>query len=264
MSFHNRLHVSIVTIWLEKKCIRPNKPVDRSTRSVLKRNYSTDKGTFITINPAFIPRPPARCCMRKPGESLDDYIVPPDPGVTSEPPPAASLRKTGEVEILRPLTRLEVPAKHSRSGFRAFRSAASPQPLWFRRFLALGSGALVIIVLVLVSAILVGITDTETAPDVATSAIPNDEPIQPEELFDLEVSSPSTVAPEIRRIGIIRTSPRRRSVGPRLHLAAIKPKPQPRPSPQPEQPKFIPTTLVIYAENGVINTRIEPWLQFSN
>jgi len=127
--------------------------------------------------------------------------------------------------------------------------------------LAVGSGALVIIGLVLVSAILVGINDPA---EVATKITPDQDSTQTEDLFSFDVSSASTVAPTTLGINIFRSNPKRRPIRPRVHLAVSKPKPQLRPIPQPEQPKFVPTTLVIYAENGVINTRIEPWIQFSN
>ncbi|PYT00837.1 MAG: hypothetical protein DMF63_05905 [Acidobacteria bacterium] len=199
--------------------------------------------------------------MWKPDESLDEFVVKPDADVISDPPREVLLRRTGEVEVLKPLTLAEIRARRSSRSFGAFRT---PQPLWFRRFLTLGSAALVMIALVLVSAILVGINDPAEGLDVATVVTPNEELDQPEEPFTFEVYSPSTLAPAGREIDTIRSSPRRRPLRHVVHLAAIKRRVQPRPSLRVEQPKFIPTTLVIYAENGVINTRIEPWLQFSN
>ena len=84
--------------------------------------------------------------MRKPDQSLDEYIVRPASELASGPPRSVLLRRTGEVEVLEPLIRLEDRTKPARTSFRASRSY---QPLWFRRFVAVGSGALVLIALVL-------------------------------------------------------------------------------------------------------------------
>src|SRR6187549_1127736 len=98
--------------------------------------------------------------MRKPNESVDDHIV--RPTVAPKPPRAVALHRTGGFELLRPLTPLEVKAETARNGYTALRP---PNPLWFRRLLAVGSGALVIIAFALVSAILVGINDSTVGPD---------------------------------------------------------------------------------------------------
>ena len=198
--------------------------------------------------------------MWKPNDSLDDYSVRSAP-VTPEPPSAVSLQVTGEVEVLKPLTRTELRAKRARTGFKMTRARLKPQPLWFRRFLAVGSGALVVIGLVLVSAILVGINDPAAGPDVATNVTADYTLMQSEEPFTLEIapaSADETVSDEVE---IVRPIARRRSVRRSVHFATHKSKRQFRPLPQPEEPAFFPTTLVIYAENGVINSRIEPWIQ---
>jgi len=195
--------------------------------------------------------------MRKPDESLDDYIVKPASKANAEPPSAVSLRPSGEVDILKPLARREVISTSSYP----FRSIARHQPLWFRRLVAVGSGAIALIALVLVSAILVGIGDQASGPEVAIDgsldSIQTGEPI----LFG--IFSPSTLAMVNGEIDIVRSKVRRRPARPSIHLASYKPRRRSRPLVQPEEPKFFPTTLVIYAENGVINTRIEPWLQAS-
>ena len=199
--------------------------------------------------------------MWKPDQSLDDYIVRPAPEVTSEPPSPVELQRTGEVEVLKPLTRLELRSRSVRTVRRLFRPSSSVQPLWFRRFLAVGSGALVMIALVLVSAILVSINDPAAGPDIATGEMPVDELAQPEAPFSSDIISASAYALATGGIDIVRSSTRRWSAGPSIHLTANKPRRQIRPLPQAEQPKFVPTTLVIYAENGVIYSRVEPWFQ---
>ena len=198
--------------------------------------------------------------MRKPNQSLDDYNIRPDPEVTAEPPRSVLLQRTGEIEVLQPLTRAEVRTKRGRYTFRA-----PYQPLWFRRFLAVGSGALVMIAFVLVSAILVGINDPTAGPEVATIGNADEVLAQPEEPYSFDVSTPSTFASTSRDANIVRSITRRRTARSVVRLVHInKPKRQFRPPPQAEEPKFVPTTLVIYAENGVINTRIEPWIHTSS
>jgi hypothetical protein len=185
---------------------------------------------------------------KKPNDSLDDFVVKPADKVESDAPRPVSLRRTGEVEVLTPLTPLR---KYGRYGFR------TPfQPLWFRRFLAVGSGALVMIAFVLVSAILVGINDSAGGPEVAT----NDkiefalaqfgEPLK----FDISSFAPAGV-------DVAQPYTRPRQSRPTIQLAVNKPRRQFRPRLRPDEPDFVPTTLVIYAENGSINTRIEPWFQ---
>lgn len=186
---------------------------------------------------------------KKPNESLDDFIVKPAE-VDPEVPRSVSLRRTGEVEVLTPLT---PPMRSSRYDFRA-----PFQPLWFRRVLAVGSGALVMLAFVLVSAILVGINDTPVGPEVATNETLDEPVTQSEEPFSLNIAS---FAPPEDEADIVRPNVRRRPARPAIQLAVNKPRRQFRPPLQPDEPNFVPTTLVIYAENGSINTRIEPWFQ---
>jgi hypothetical protein len=194
--------------------------------------------------------------MRKPNQNLDDYIVTPAPESITQPPRSVSLQRTGEVEVLRPLTLREIRATR-------VRPAVLHQPLWFRRFLAVGSGALVTIFLALVSAVLVGINDSAVEPDVAMYVKPDEQLIQPEEPFSFELFSPSSFLPTTGGSDVVRSNTKRRTVRSKTRLA-VKPRRQSTPAPQLEQSTFVPTTLVIYAENGVINTRIEPWLQAAN
>lgn len=189
--------------------------------------------------------------MWKPNESLDDFAAKPAPEVTREAPRSVSLQRSGEVEVLKPLTPMKVRAKRGRYSFKA-----PLQPLWFRRFLAVGSGALVMVGFVLVSAILVGINDPVAGPEVATTGESEYTLTQPEEPFSFDVFS---LEPTANVAEIVRSHTRRRPVRPAIKLAVHKPRRQFRPPLQPEEPDFVPTTLVIYAENGVINSRIEPW-----
>lgn len=190
--------------------------------------------------------------MWKPEDSLEDYTVKPAPHVTPDPPRSVSLQRTGEFEVLKPLTPSRV-----RKGIRSFRRVV-PQPLWFRRFLVVGSGALVLVAFALISAILVGINEQTAGPDVAANEN-SDYTAQAEDLYSFDLSLPLTFLPVIDR-----SNTRRRQTRPTTLLAVSKPRPQLRPRLEPEDPDFVPTTLVIYAQNGVITSRIEPWLQASD
>ena len=194
--------------------------------------------------------------MRKPDEHLDYYSVKPATSLRPEPPRAVSLWLTGEVEVLEPLIHEEVPAMIV---FKP-RSTAAYQPLWFRRLITLGSLALAMIALVLLSAIFVGISDPAAGPDVATDVQPDDKLMQTEVPFGLEMFSPMRFAPGTG-IDIVRATAKRKVLRPRVQITQ-QPQQYARPL-QPDEPKFVPTTLVIYAEDGVIKTRIEPWVRSS-
>ncbi len=190
--------------------------------------------------------------MRKPDESLNDFIAKPAPKVASKPPRPVSLQLTGEVEILNPLVRDE-PAPQ-------FRWTRRSQPVWFRRFLLAGSGALVMMAMVLVSAILIEMSDSREVAEVAPAEEHETVPVEAQTSVSFDVFSPSEGADVIT--GVRRNS-RAIQYRTRFTRAAYKPRRTYRSLPQPEEPKFVPTTLVIYAENGVIKRRVEPWLRNS-
>jgi hypothetical protein len=196
--------------------------------------------------------------MRKPIDSLDDYVVGPVP--ETEPPLPVLLRRTGEIEVLRPLAVWEHPVK--------LVPVASPYRFsWFHRSLAVGGG-LAMIALVLLSAIFIGISDQRASEvgDIAYIEV-NDENASPDQLTSSDIFSipdqdqaTSQPAARSRRTAF---APR---VRPRTQPAAART--QPQPEPQLTIAKFSPTTMIIYIENGVIKSRIEPWLtkpvSFSN
>lgn len=182
--------------------------------------------------------------MRKPDESLDDYNVTPSRQITSKPPREVTLQRTGKVKVLTPLTAREV--------FQHF--GARRQPLWFRRFLLVGSGALVMTAMILISAILVGINDDGTS--VAVYDTPDETVAQPMELFTFDIPQPSTAGTATGEIEVVPVSTKRRPARRISHRTM-------RRMPPLSQPKFVPTTLIIYAEGGVIKRRIEPWVRSS-
>src|SRR5688572_13294749 len=122
--------------------------------------------------------------MRKPTESFDDFINDAAPKV-ARPPRPVSLTLTGKVKALEPLTPGDGPAKHQAVGsdpsVRPFPIRLSPsQPS-----LALGVG-LAVILLILVSAVLIGINEPgieqadgsiNFSVDLATDELVRDTPI---------------------------------------------------------------------------------------
>jgi hypothetical protein len=114
--------------------------------------------------------------------------------------------------------------------------------------------------LVLTSAIVIGISDERSGADVATVERPEHALAATEGPTDLGLLPPSEAAPVTDTIEIAppagaRRRPARRGV----RLSTYRSR-RPAHRPQPLEAKFIPTTLVIYAENGEIKTRIEPSL----
>lgn len=194
--------------------------------------------------------------MWKPDESLDDYSVAPPEETLSKPPRAVSLRSTGAVEVLRPLGPDDV--LKVRRSYRLTR-LPRPQPIWFRRVLIAGCTGIVMIALVLVSAIFVGLNDSAVGPDLATIGDTTDNTGSTQGLYDVDLSYPVTLLPANRR-SYVRSKAKWRSARPVVVVS--KPKIE-RPSLQVIEPKFIPTTLVIFPKDGVITSRIEPWLEAS-
>jgi len=128
----------------------------------------------------------------------------------------------------------------------------------------MGAGFAVIAV-ILVSAVFIGINDppieraaiesidyTFDASDSATDELPGDLASQTEEALAADIDPPS---PRFNRLRSYRATATSRRARPRLHLAAYRPRlPRPRLVPVNE---IVPTTLVIYPEDGEIKTRIE-------
>src|SRR5688572_25114354 len=180
--------------------------------------------------------------MQKPDESLD--IDKP----ASELPREESQDITGEAEVLEPVADGEVATPIS-----------NPFLSWLRSSLAVGT-VLAMIILVFLS-VLSGVfiaLDRSSAPqpEVATSAPPAEEPAETEEPLSFDSFAESNFEPATP----VRTHVRRRRWRPRVHVKGYRTR-RLRRLRRPLVPLFMPTTLVIYVENGVIKTRIEPWLQ---
>jgi hypothetical protein len=210
--------------------------------------------------------------MWKPEESLDDYIVKAAPEA-AEPPRPVSVRPTGEVEVLKPLARWEGPPKPESVAVAVAVAVDTPQRTaphrlsWFHRSLALG--ALAMIAFILASAFFIGTYDggvdtarnlSDTAGDPGDPAmdassvdtpVPTDGPL----ITDIFTMTSSPLKFEGRRT--VRSIARRKPARQRARFAAYRPRRQSTET-QLVVSQFVPTTLVIYIENGEIKTRIEP------
>lgn len=203
--------------------------------------------------------------MLKPNESLDDYVVRalPEP---AEPPLPVSLRFTGEVEVLKPLARWERPVKLVPAGVES-----APQRLsWFHRSLVMGGG-FAVAALVLASAIVIGVSDATSGPETAqidfievpaggVEAVTPEEPLSADIFSAASAHQPEeTAAFRIRKYRKTRVNIARSNAPVRTRLR----KPFVRPNKEPNGSlvsRFVPTTLIIYIENGFIRSRTEPWL----
>jgi hypothetical protein len=188
--------------------------------------------------------------MRKPDDSLADFIVGPLPIV--EAPLPVLLRRTGEIEVLKPLAVWEHPVK-------LVPATAQFRFSWFHRSLAVGGG-LAMIALVLLSAIFIGVSDQKASEvgDIAYIEVTDENAVSDQltssDIFSIPEREPATAEPAARR--------RRTAFVPRVRQR-IRPKAVRRPVPESEPQvtiaKFSPTTMIIYIENGVVKSRIEPW-----
>jgi len=226
--------------------------------------------------------------MRFPKESLDDFkhfgARKPAP-----PPEWKSVELTGEVEIVEPLKTSYVFSEKKAAAVAAASFFSGWSRLsWYHRSLAL-SGATTLAALVVGTATFIGIygppagsvakssdvaTNFQTAgePDSSTevadadtdTSLPDDATDQDGDKSDLLSSSDSTstfqALPAVPSRARARAKLIRRSK-PRVLFAAYRPRPRPLlHRPQLIVSSFVPTTLVIFVENGEVKTRIEPWL----
>ncbi|MEQ1762262.1 MAG: hypothetical protein ABL984_03850 [Pyrinomonadaceae bacterium] len=197
--------------------------------------------------------------MQKPEESLADFLNTIEPQAAA-PPSQVSLRPTGEVEVLSPLA-LDQASAQTPNGLLLQRGA--PRISWFHRSLIFGGGAAAAIVIIFLSALFIAVSepsDIAAVDGIDNSGYPLDAEID---------DSPAGVLPESTDIFTSAISPlvfgelrtlrpvvRSRRVLPRVQRAVYIPRRRsPKPAPVTE---FVPTTLIIYAENGEIKTRIEP------
>ena len=207
--------------------------------------------------------------MKAPKENLDDFfaanakpfIGPPDP------PPAKLVLPSGAEKILKPLTRgqavvVNEPPPPPRAYVRpeAF-PGARQEYSWFMRSLAVGGGVVAMITFTTLSSIFIAVFEPADVPGTELVAVPRqeieglfpaDEPAVFEDFLDEPADMASESLPVSRRAVKRWVQLRNRNV----HLAAYKVRRTPRR--HLVKSKFVPTKLIIYPENGIIKTRIEP------
>jgi hypothetical protein len=180
--------------------------------------------------------------MRVPNENLDDFRSSSGQPEPLEPPRAVWLRFSGETEVLKPLAGWDGSAKRGSSGLS-----------WYHRSLVMtGVG---MIALLLGIGIFVARYDATAEPvspyDVAMDQPPAGVPMTPGDLGAPDMSSQDTLYPT-EELPVVRKSARPRLTRQRVYRARRVRAPQITVS------EFLPTTLIIYQENGEIKSRIEP------
>ena len=203
--------------------------------------------------------------MRKPEERLDNFVVNAEPKA-AEPPPPVSLRLTGKVRVLKAVSYSEDPATRKTATV-GTSDRPSPRGIsWFHSSLV-AAGGLAMIALVLLSAIVIGIYETaveRAGGSVASTAYPGELPFD-QQLYDALVPTEERLTPDISAssplegaaLSAVRSTARPRRAKTRVRLAAYRPLRRYL-RPRLVVTEFVPTTLVIYAQNGEIKSRIEP------
>lgn len=204
--------------------------------------------------------------MRVPNESLDDFNRNAAQPKAVEPPPAVSLRLSGDIELLKPLASCEDLVKTGGT----FVHPAMQRLSWFHRSLAV-VGGLAIITFLLSISFYNAIYGPPVEPadnradtivslnDVATDGQPADILTPPEGLDDSASSPAVDSLPAFEGFLAVRKVARTRRARARVLHTVYRPRRLVR-RPQLIVSEFFPTALIIYAENGEIKTRIEPQL----
>ena len=214
--------------------------------------------------------------MRMPYDSLDDFksATAAAPKAT-ELPALRWLRFTGEFEVLKPLVSSEEFAEHL-AAINAMAVPPTERVPWFsgfRRSLPL-VGSFAMVALILALGIFIGtyrppVESVDRQSDIAVDQQSENNPAnpdqQPGDILGLasNLSIPSDPAsspsdePRVVRSVIRPGIPRSRVLS-----SVFRPRRITR-RPQIMMTDFVPTTLIIYAENGEIKTRIEPQLTSS-
>jgi hypothetical protein len=171
-----------------------------------------------------------------------------------------SVRLTGKTEVLKPVPigeNIERGSWLNTRGLRQFK--------WFHRSLAVG-GAFAIVLFILGTIVDIGLFGRSAQPVVNSNDLAADEPPKrsrtPPKIPGPVFRFPTTSLPSLSdEPYAVPTVARRRLVRPRVLRAAYRPRR--RPLPQVVVSQFVPTTRVIYVENGLVKSRIEPWLTAS-
>ena len=199
--------------------------------------------------------------MRFPDERLDDFQLDPAQELAG-PPQAVALRFTGETEVVKPLARYERFVKSKAAPVEPAVIAAPHQPSRFPRWLA-AAGTVAIIALIAAAGFMianyrprvepVGPVDVAADQPPAAASTPADEPAESD---IMSAADPTSTLGEFPAGRDEAARPRREP--PHVFRSTIRPRRHLLPRPRFIVSDFVPTTLIIYIENGAIKTRIEP------
>jgi hypothetical protein len=198
--------------------------------------------------------------MRVPDESLEDFIIKVSAPKTVEPPAVVSLHLSGKVKVIKPVVDTRLDSKRNAAAGRAFHRRTSYVPPSFHRSLALGGAFAVIAVIIAtgIHLVIFGPSVQQVGPRELSLDSHSDDILPPvNEPFAWELlpdvgSSTSLGAPagprQAKRRGHSRyrgqsSDHRMRRIARRPHVVFSG---------------FVPTTIIIYAENGEIRSRVEP------
>ena len=188
--------------------------------------------------------------MRNPYESVEGQSVDLPPEV--DPKRRMALERRTEMSIFKPLGDQNLPL--------TFLLGYHSSPVG--RLLATGIGGVLMMTVVFISAIVIGINDSTVDREVVV----NESVMEQSWPIGFDVFSPPVLPSHAAPSEPVRSHVRSKPVQPEIRLATYKPRVKSRQAP-PLRPqkfvpiqKFVPTTLVIYAQNGLIKKRIEPWL----
>jgi len=205
--------------------------------------------------------------VRKPSDSLDQFRKPAFERLKPQQP-ATEVRITGEVERLEPLAVWDGVIRH-KSSVRSLSVRSWYRFSSFHRSLALGT-VLGLIALMLGTGMFLRMDRPPIEPVIVSNERPEEElpgelDISNEAPFTSDLVSTEDATSAFDKPSGFRRTPKRSTArlrkmrSPvRAYSAAVQRPRHHLPSPQFWVSQFVPTTLVIFAENGEIKTHIEP------
>jgi len=188
--------------------------------------------------------------MGFPNEKLDDFRGSKTKRI--DPPAKVNLEFTGESEVLKPLAHWDGPIKPS-----LFHRLS-----WFHRSLAM-AGAITVVTFLLGTGLYLAVYGPPvepTAPDeVAFQQQSDDSRTAVNDSFTFDQPARVNLPPAPRKYRSVPAIAKRRPVQVSSIAATYRSQYHPV-QPQMWVSQFVPTTMVIYIENGVVRSRIEPQL----
>jgi hypothetical protein len=173
-----------------------------------------------------------------------------------------------KVRILKPLASSEDLVR-TKCGRHNLYAAKTNRNAWLtRRALSVGGGSLAVLAITILCGLFFAMPDSASGTLDVANAVPNDRqvkrsprpPKEPGTFVPFPVTDDPPMSTEINpAYELLNEVVKPNRTTPRTVTAAYKSRPRSR-RPALIMSKFVPTTLIIYPENGVIKTRIEPQL----